>query len=191
MTARERVRETKLAALLLSSFLLSPPKAELSPEWRKPGTGKGCKSPFQKSLGCQPGRRMRKCWSWAVPAAVLQPQAHGTGIGAVHPCPVLGWGVAQGPGAGELPCPELAWLRSLGTHLLCPQPRCGAPGAATCPPALLSTLMHFAFTGPHPSSCPRAALYLITSFIRHLSAKTTSISSCRALLSLLFISQSS
>lgn len=59
------------------------------------------------------------------------------------------------------------------------------------PLQLFSTLMRFAFTGPHPSSCPRAALYLITSFIRYFFAKTTSISSCGALLSLLFISESS
>lgn len=72
-----------------------------------------------------------------------------------------------------------------------------APGVAVTPslprmlhvpPPPLSTPLHFAFTGPHPSPCPRAGVYLISSFIRCLSAKPTSISSCRAWLSPLYLS---
>lgn len=158
---------------------------------------------------------MRKCWELGCPRCCPSvPSPTGTRDRDQGLCPSC-WGgeVGQGSPAGEVALSragitgaesvpgdaagtELLWAprTAVTPHLrgCCdPRPAVGLQELPQVPLQMFSTLMHFAFTAPHPSSCPRAALYLITSFIRYLSAKTTSISSCRALLSLLFISQSS
>lgn len=150
MTARERVRETKLAALLLSSFLLSPPKAELSPEWCKPGTGKGCKSPFQKSLGCQPGQENEEMLELGCPCRC--PSGTGTrdrdrGC-APMPCAGLGSGTGTWGRGAALPRAGMAAITG-DTPAVPPAPLWGSRSCHMSP----CTALHPDALCIHRSSC--------------------------------------